>query len=44
MAWDDPDLAIPWALEGRELILSGRDQNNPTAAELDPATLVPFEG
>lgn len=34
VAWDDPDLQVPWPLEGRAPILSGRDQNNPRMSEL----------
>jgi dTDP-4-dehydrorhamnose 3,5-epimerase len=31
IAWDDPDLAIPWPIA--EPVLSGRDQGHPTLAE-----------
>ncbi len=41
VAWDDPELGIPWPLEG-EPILSERDQQNPRVAELDRATLLPY--
>jgi dTDP-4-dehydrorhamnose 3,5-epimerase len=34
VAWDDPDLAVPWPI--RDPILSDRDQNNPTMRELFP--------
>jgi dTDP-4-dehydrorhamnose 3,5-epimerase len=34
VAWDDPDLAVPWPVESP--ILSERDQRNPTLRELFP--------
>lgn len=34
VAWDDPDLAVPWPL--REPLLSARDQTNPTLRQLFP--------
>jgi dTDP-4-dehydrorhamnose 3,5-epimerase len=34
VAWDDPDLAIPWPAGAP--ILSGRDRSNPTLRELFP--------
>jgi dTDP-4-dehydrorhamnose 3,5-epimerase len=34
VAWDDPDLAVPWPLP--EPILSERDRNNPTLRQLFP--------
>ncbi len=34
VAWDDPDLAVPWPLESP--ILSDRDRRNPTMRELFP--------
>lgn len=39
VAWDCPQLAIPWPLEGQAPLLSDRDQNNPGVADLDPAKL-----
>lgn len=41
VAWDDPDLQIPWPLE-EEPILSERDRTNPRMRELDTASLVTF--
>lgn len=35
VAWDDPDLAIPWPVENP--ILSDKDRVNPTLRELFPA-------
>jgi len=35
LAWDDPDLAIPWPVEG-EPLLSGKDQVLPRLKELGP--------
>jgi dTDP-4-dehydrorhamnose 3,5-epimerase len=32
--WDDPDLAIPWPLEGRTPILSARDRAQPAFRDL----------
>jgi dTDP-4-dehydrorhamnose 3,5-epimerase len=29
VAWDDPDLAIPWPVDRRRVLLSDRDQRNP---------------
>jgi dTDP-4-dehydrorhamnose 3,5-epimerase len=37
VAWDDPDLAIPWGT--RDPIVSGRDRQNPRLADLPPANL-----
>lgn len=34
VAWDDPEIAIDWPLEGRPPILSRRDAGNPTLASL----------
>lgn len=34
IAWDDPILAIPWPLAGREPILSPRDRSHPRLEEL----------
>lgn len=34
VAWNDPDLAIAWPLEGREPLLSPKDAKNPTLREL----------
>ena len=34
VAWDDPDLAIPWPIENP--MLSEKDQHNPTLRELFP--------
>lgn len=34
VAWDDPQLAIGWPLEGRRPILSAKDAVNPPLAEL----------
>jgi dTDP-4-dehydrorhamnose 3,5-epimerase len=35
VAWDDPDVAADWGIE--HPVLSGRDQANPTRADLAPA-------
>jgi dTDP-4-dehydrorhamnose 3,5-epimerase len=35
VAWDDPDLAVPWPI--RDPILSERDQRNPTFRSLFPS-------
>ncbi len=40
VAWDDPDLAIPWGIP--EPVLSERDQSNPRVAQLDPEQRVAF--
>jgi dTDP-4-dehydrorhamnose 3,5-epimerase len=40
VAWDDPELAIPWPFDGQPL-LSPRDQKNPRVADLDPTRLPP---
>jgi len=34
VAWDDPDLAVPWPI--RAPVLSGRDRNNPMMRDLFP--------
>lgn len=34
VAWNDPDLAIAWPLQGREPLLSPKDAKNPTLREL----------
>lgn len=41
IAWDDPDLAIPWPdlPQGASAQLSAKDQGNPTLAAQDPARL-----
>jgi dTDP-4-dehydrorhamnose 3,5-epimerase len=39
VAWDCPQLAIPWPLEGQEPLLSDRDQSNPPVSGLDPYKL-----
>jgi dTDP-4-dehydrorhamnose 3,5-epimerase len=33
VAWDDPDLAVPWPITDRRLALSARDRANPTLRE-----------
>lgn len=38
VAWNDPDLAVPWPV--REPILSERDQRNPTLREMFPQVFV----
>lgn len=40
VAWDDPQLAIPWGLDGPPN-LSPRDQQNPRVKDLDPTRLPP---
>lgn len=40
VAWDDPELSIPWPFQGAPL-LSPRDQKNPRVAGLDPTRLPP---
>jgi dTDP-4-dehydrorhamnose 3,5-epimerase len=35
VAWDDPDMAIPWGID--EPVLSGRDLTNPTRARIGDA-------
>ncbi|MCA8926012.1 MAG: dTDP-4-dehydrorhamnose 3,5-epimerase family protein [Planctomycetes bacterium] len=39
VAWDDPELQIPWPLTGGAPILSDRDLANPRVAELDRETI-----
>jgi len=39
IAWDDPALGIDWGMTAAQIVLSAKDQNNPTLAEVD----VPFE-
>lgn len=34
LAWDDPALGIDWALAGQEPVLSDKDKQHPTLAEL----------
>jgi dTDP-4-dehydrorhamnose 3,5-epimerase len=38
VAWDDPDLAVPWPIEAP--ILSERDRHNPTLRELFPERFI----
>ena len=33
VAWDDPDLAVPWPITDERLALSDKDRSNPTLAE-----------
>lgn len=33
IAWDDPDLGVPWPLDGMEPLLSERDRKNPSFRE-----------
>jgi dTDP-4-dehydrorhamnose 3,5-epimerase len=33
IAWDDPDLSVPWPLNGIEPVLSDRDRRNPSFRE-----------
>jgi dTDP-4-dehydrorhamnose 3,5-epimerase len=40
VAWDDPELSIPWPVVGAPL-LSPRDEKNPRVAGLDPTRLPP---
>ena len=40
VAWDDPELAVPWGCS--DPVLSDRDKQNPTLAEIDPKLLVAF--
>ncbi|MEZ4729092.1 MAG: dTDP-4-dehydrorhamnose 3,5-epimerase family protein, partial [Caldilineaceae bacterium] len=37
VAWNDPDLAVDWAIS--DPILSARDQNNPLWRAIEPAKL-----
>jgi len=37
VAWNDPELAVAWGVT--DPILSGRDQNNPLLAQIDPAKM-----
>ncbi len=39
LAWNDPQLQIPWNVD--EPLLSARDRNNPTLAELEAGGLLP---
>jgi dTDP-4-dehydrorhamnose 3,5-epimerase len=41
VAWDDPELSIPWPLVAEAPLLSPRDQKNPRVAALDPTRLPP---
>lgn len=34
VAWNDPDIAVSWPVEGRELVISTRDRANPPLASL----------
>jgi dTDP-4-dehydrorhamnose 3,5-epimerase len=34
IAWDDPDIAIQWPLPREELVVSARDAEAPTLAEI----------
>lgn len=36
IAWNDPDIAVKWPLEGAEPLLSARDQGNPSLREVFP--------
>lgn len=36
LAWDDPDLAIPWPVSGDEAIVSDKDRSQPKLADLPP--------
>jgi dTDP-4-dehydrorhamnose 3,5-epimerase len=40
-AWDDPDVAVDWPLPASELVVSDRDKQAPTLAEM--AARLPFE-
>ncbi|MHB8293969.1 MAG: dTDP-4-dehydrorhamnose 3,5-epimerase family protein [Acidimicrobiales bacterium] len=42
VAWDDPDVAAPWALSSP--VVSARDASNPRRAELSPAELPRWRG
>ncbi len=42
VAWDDPDLAVPWGVT--DPVLSGRDRANPRLAEIPEAELPEWEG
>lgn len=39
VAWDDPDLAVPWPI--KDPVLSARDLHNPTLRELFPGRFPP---
>jgi dTDP-4-dehydrorhamnose 3,5-epimerase len=42
VAWDDPDLAIPWPVSAP--LISAKDQKNPRLAQMDRAKLPPYGG
>jgi len=42
IAWDDPDLALPWPLPVAEPVLSGKDGRQPKLAEFDSP--FPYDG
>jgi dTDP-4-dehydrorhamnose 3,5-epimerase len=44
IAWDDPDLAIAWPLEGLEPLLSDKDLRAPRLAEVEAADLPVISG
>ncbi len=41
VAWDDPELGVPWPFEGKPL-LSPRDEQNPRLAAIPAAARPPF--
>jgi dTDP-4-dehydrorhamnose 3,5-epimerase len=44
VAWDDPDIAIDWPLEGVHPTVSERDTGAPRLRELDEGQLFTYEG
>lgn len=42
IAWDDPDLAIPWRRDASPPVLSAKDRQNPMLASIPPDRLPAF--
>ena len=43
VAWNDAELGIDWGLDASEVVLSGRDSQNPMLKDIDQASLLKFD-